>query len=210
MVLVLGDAHASDPDNRAALLAAYDAADEPVALQVGDLEHYDLPVPTWFVAGNNEDFDVVEALRRGNDAGTRNAHLLASTTADVAGLTVGGLSGNFAPTQFEKSRSELAGQRRRHFVRADVASAEELGEVDVFLAHAAPHGLGVPGGMGREHVDAVLEAVEPALCLVGHYHRHAESEFGGTRVVSLAPAWEAYYTLDPESLSLRRHPAPGP
>jgi hypothetical protein len=62
-MLVLGDAHASEPEKRADLLAAYDAADEELALQVGDLEWYDLPVETWFVAGNNEDFDVLDALR---------------------------------------------------------------------------------------------------------------------------------------------------
>ena len=43
-MLVLGDAHAADPSNREALLAAYDAVDVDVALQAGDLLHYDLPV----------------------------------------------------------------------------------------------------------------------------------------------------------------------
>ena len=211
-MLVLGDAHATTPDRRRALFAAYRASDADTALQAGDLMYYDLPVPTYFVAGNNEDFDVVESLRHGRlrSSGVSNAHLLHSTTADVGGLRVGGLSGNFAPTQFEKRRSDLHEDRRRHFVREDVERAKQLGHVDVFLAHEAPHGVPVTEqyDVGNAHVDDILRALEPDLCLVGHHHEHAESEFGPTRVVSLAPTWESYYTLDPDSLSLTRHDTP--
>lgn len=209
-MLVLGDAHADDPGNRRALSAAYGAADADVALQVGDLCHYDLPVPTWFVAGNDEDLDVVEALRAGEDPGVSNATLLASTAVDLCGLRVGGLSGNYAPTQYERARSDLEGDRRRHFVREDVERATELTGVDVFLAHEAPHGLLEVDGhdVGCRPVDEVLEAVTPELCLVGHHHRHAESTFGPTTVVALAPARESYYALDPATLALDRHSTP--
>ncbi len=216
-VLVLGDAHAGDPENRRALLAAYEAAGADVALQVGDVEHYDLPVPTWFVAGNNEDFDVIESMREnetlpgGATAGGSgaNAHLLASTAAEVAGLRVAGLSGNFAPTQYEQPRSELSGDRRRHFVREDVEAATDLGDVDVLLTHEAPHGLLDYGyDPGCTYVDDLLDALDPDLCLAGHHHRHAETERGGTRVVSLAPVWESFYLLDPDALELRRRETP--
>lgn len=211
-VLVLGDAHASDPDNEQALLAAYGVTDADVALQVGDLERYDLPVPTWFVAGNNEYHDVIDAMRANETLGggtASNAHLLASTAAEVAGLRVGGLSGTFAPTQFENARSELSGDRRRHFVREDVESAKNLGEVDVLLAHEAPHGLLSYGyDPGCEHVDELLVALDPDLCLVGHHHRHAEIERNGVQVISLAPVWESYYLLDPATLTLARHDTP--
>ncbi len=210
-MLVLGDAHADDPDNRRALERAYAAAAESVALQTGDLLTYELPVETWFIAGNNEDFDVIEALRAGdNPPAVDNAHLLASSTTEVAGLRVAGLSGNFAPTRFEKDRADLQGERRRHFVRDDVEQAAALSDIDVFLTHEAPHGVLVEEDydVGCRHVDRILEAIEPRLCLVGHHHEHAESRFGPTRVVSLAPAWEAYYTLEPETLSLTQHATP--
>ena len=221
-MLVLGDAHADDPEKRAALERAYAAYldgegadnDDKVALQVGDLQAYDPPVETYFVAGNNEDLDVIEALRRGeappDSAAVGDVHLLASEVVEVAGLRVAGLSGNDAPTQFEKDRDELAGDRRRHFVRADVEAATALEDVDVFLAHEAPHGLLEENGydVGCPHVDDILEAVEPRLCLVGHHHRATESRFGSTRVVALAPAWERYYTLDPETLWLTSHETP--
>lgn len=214
-MLVLGDAHADAPDNRRALLSTYDATDADVALQVGDLMYYDLPVETYFVAGNNEDFDVIDALRRGDGAlsgaaydGGRSGrpHLLASTAVEVEGLRVAGLSGNYAPTRYEKARTDLVGDRRRHFTHEDVERALSLTDIDVFLAHEAPHGLIEEAAyeVGNRYVDAILEELSPALCLVGHHHRHAESTFGETRVVSLAPVWQSYYRLDPTSLELDR------
>ena len=206
-MLVLGDAHADDPDNRQALLAAYERTDESAALQTGDLLYYDLPRPTWFVAGNNEAFDVIDALRAGRQPpDVSNANLLASTAAEVDGIRVGGLSGNYAPTQYEKSRDELSGERRRHFVREDVERAKDL-DVDVLVTHEAPHGLLSLGyDPGSEPIDELLAEVDPELCLVGHYHRHTEAEIEGCKVVSLAPAWERSYTLDPETLELASHP----
>jgi Icc-related predicted phosphoesterase len=206
-VLVLGDAHADEPDRREALLAAYSDADVERALQIGDLGYYELPIPTWFVAGNNEDFDVVEALRQDEQPdGVANAHLLASTAVELDGLRVGGLSGNFAPTQYDKPRSELSGDRRRHFTHEDVERAKGLESVDVLLAHEPPKGIISRGyDPGREQVGDLVDTLEPDLCLVGHHHQHAEGAVGGTRVVSLAPAWDSFYLFDPETLALTRH-----
>lgn len=210
-MLVLGDAHASDPEKRDALLATYRALEPSAVLQAGDLQYYDLPAPTWFVAGNNENLDVIDALRAGEvPSEVRNAHLLASTAAEVEGIRVAGLSGNHAPTKYDLSRSELAGDRRRHFTHEDVERAAALSDVDVFITHEAPEGLLSYGyDPGCEHVNALLKALSPELCLVGHHHRHREAEIEGTRVVSLAPAWERVYTLDPDDLSLDARPMPG-
>ncbi|MEF8774927.1 MAG: metallophosphoesterase [Haloarculaceae archaeon] len=215
-MLVLGDAHADDPEKRAALRRAYAASDADVALQVGDLLWYDPPVETSFIAGNNEDFDVVEALRAGEepppDAAVGEIHLLASDVVEIEGLRVAGLSGNFAPTRFDKRRTDLQGDRRRHFVRSDVEAAKDLSDVDVFLTHEAPHGVLVQEDydVGCKHVDDILRALEPVLCLVGHHHEFTEARFGRTRVVSLAPAWERYYHLDPATMALESQETPAP
>ncbi|RKD98223.1 metallophosphoesterase family protein [Halopiger aswanensis] len=206
-MLVLGDAHAADPARRETLLALYRTIDPDRVLQVGDLEYYDLPAPTWFIAGNNEDFDVIESMRANERPfGEPDVHLLASTVATVDGLRVAGLSGNYAPTKYDQPRSALTGDRRRHFTHEDVAQARELEDIDVFLTHEAPTGLLSYGyDPGCERVDELLEAIDPELCLVGHHHEHHEAEIAGTRVVSLAPAWERYYTLDSETLALEAH-----
>ncbi|USZ69037.1 metallophosphoesterase [Halorussus salilacus] len=211
-MLVLGDAHADDPDNRRALFAAYRDADADVALQLGDLIYYDLPIPTYFIAGNNEDFDTIEALRNGRveSSGVTNAFLLAGTAVELDGLRIAGLSGNYAPTQYDRPRPNLQGDRRRHFVRDDIAQIKRLEGVDVLLVHEAPHGLPVAEDyeVGCDHIDGIVDALDPDLCLVGHHHQHAETTVGDTRVVGLAPVWERYYTLDPDTLELTGHDTP--
>ncbi|WP_135851698.1 metallophosphoesterase family protein [Halorussus salinus] len=211
-MLVLGDAHADDPDNRRALLAAYDESDAAVALQTGDLLYYDLPVPTYFIAGNNEEFDVIDALRRGETVAgptVRNATLLASSVAEVEGLRVAGLSGNYAPTKYDEPRADLSGERRRHFVREEVERLKRVEDVDVLVTHEAPRGLIYYGyDAGCERIDELLDALDPDLCLVGHHERHAEATYDETRVVSLAPAWKRYYYLNPETLELSDRATP--
>ncbi|WP_435179742.1 metallophosphoesterase family protein [Halorussus sp. AFM4] len=211
-MLVLGDAHADDPANRRALFAAYRDADAEVALQLGDLLYYDLPIPTYFIAGNNEDFDVIDALRHGrlDSSEVTNAILINEEAVEVEGLRVAGLSGNYAPTQFERPRPNLQGERRRHFVRGDVERLKEVEDVDVLLTHEAPHGLPVAESyeVGCDHIDELLDALDPDLCLVGHHHEHAETTRGETRVVSLAAVGERYYELDPATLELTWHPTP--
>jgi len=213
-MLVLGDAHAADEQRREALFAAYEASGASHALQAGDLEHYRLPVPTYFVAGNNEDQDVIEALRNGRfeEVDTENAHLLDSRAVTVEGVRVAGLSGNYAPSRFDRGRRELRDERRRHFTYQDVAAAKSIeGRVDVFLAHQAPHGLPVEEEyeVGCRYVDDIIAALEPDLFLVGHHHEHVETTVGDTRVVALEPAWESRYELDPGTLELTRFDAPG-
>ena len=211
-MLVLGDAHADDPDNRRALFAAYRDAEADAALQLGDLIHYDLPIPTYFIAGNNEDFDTIDALRHGRveSSAVTNAFLLAGEAVEVEGLRIAGLSGNYAPTQFERPRPNLHGERRRHFVREDVEAAKRLEDIDVLLTHEAPHGLPVSESyeVGCEQIDELIEAVQPRLCLVGHHHEHAETTYGDTRVVGIAPVWKRYYHLNPETLELSSYPTP--
>ena len=210
-MLVLGDAHANEPDRRRALLAAYDASSSSTAIQLGDLMYYDLPKPTWFIAGNNEDLDVIEALRDGETPPeVRNANLLHSTTVDLQGVRVAGLSGNYAPTQYQKDRQHLQGDRRRHFVRNDVRRAKRLTDVDVLLTHEAPNGLlqYEHYDPGCDQVDELLDALDPDLCLVGHHHEHLEMTYGSTRVVGLDAAWRSYYEFDTTDLTLERHETP--
>jgi Icc-related predicted phosphoesterase len=211
-MLVFGDAHANTPERRQVLERVYEAADPNVALQLGDLFYYELPVETYFIAGNNEDFDVIDALRHGRvrSSNVKNARLLDSRAVEVQGLTVGGLSGNFAPTQYDKPRSALRGDRRRHFVRNDIQRLKQVGDLDVLLTHQAPHGTAVREdySVGCGPVDELLAVLEPDLCLVGHHHQHTDTRVAGTRIITTAPAWESYYELDPETLAVERFETP--
>ena len=159
----------------------------------------------------DEDLDVIEALRAGEDPPeARNANLLHSTTVDLQGVRFAGLSGNYAPTQYQKDRQHLHDDRRRHFVRNDVRRAKCLSDVDVLLTHEAPNGLlqYEHYDPGCDQVDDLLDALDPDLCLVGHHHEHLEMTYGSTRVVGLDAAWRSYYELDTTDLTLERHETP--
>lgn len=208
-MLVLGDAHASNRENQEFLARAYSDTNEEYALQVGDLLCYTLPQPTWFIAGNNEDFDRLEPARTATeprDVG-ENSFLLNGNIANITGLTITGLSGNYAPTQFERQRTALVGERRRHFTHEDIERLLDLKgtAIDILLTHEAPHNLITSKNynVGCPHIDTLIEELRPNLCLVGHHHEHAEHRISETKVISLAPVWEGFYILSEESLSLR-------
>lgn len=211
-MLVLGNAHASDLETKRVLAATCRAADADVALQAGSLGHYDLPVPTYFAAGGTEDLDVVDALRLGRvqSPTVSNVHLLASDAVELDGLRVGGLSGTYSESHYRRPRARLHREGRRHFTREDVERAREL-DVDVFLTHEPPAGVFDPDltdAEGCRKVNEVLGATRPSICLVGGIGHHARESVGDTTLVSLAPVWQQYYTLDPGKLTLTRHEPP--
>lgn len=213
-MLVLGNAHAPDLDVGRVLAATCRAADADVALQTGGLGYYDLPVPTYFAAGEAEDPDVVSALRLGRvqSPSVSNVHLLASRAVELDGLRVGGLSGTYSEAHYQRPRARLHREHRRHFTRDEVERAKDL-DVDVFLTHEPPAGVFDSDPPGRaiegcRKVNEILAATRPSVCLVGGIGRHAEEQVGDTTLVSLAPVWQHYYTLDAEKLTVARHEPP--
>lgn len=213
-MLVLGSAHVQSGDVSSRLDATCRAADASVALQTGDLDHYDLPIPTYFVAGLQEELDVIDALRLGRvqSPSVANVHLLASTAVEVEGLRIGGLSGTYSDAHFSRPRSRLHRDHRRHFTRREVERASKL-DVDVFLLYEPPPTLidSDPDAAlhsGCRSIEKLLATIRPSLCLVGGLGHHAETHLGDTKIVSLAPIDEQFYTLDPETLSLTRHEPP--
>lgn len=211
-MLVLGDAHADDENNQVLLKQAYSSTTDDHAIQVGDLLYYTLPKPTWFIAGNNEDHDRTEPAKHTQtptDIGT-NAYLLNGTTVEIEERTVTGLSGNYAPTQFDKSRADLPENRRRHFTHEDIDRLLQLksSDIDILLTHEAPFNLITSKNytVGCSHINTLITELQPKLCLVGHHHEHAETHINQTKAISLAPIWDGYYTLAPDTLTIEFEP----
>jgi hypothetical protein len=177
--------------------------DVPFWLCVGDLASragaYPEPlVPLYWIKGNNENFDAIEAFVSGVRH-VPNLHYIPNGTAvDVDGLKVAGLGGTFAPTQYNTPTAELShgtptrtrssgeivvrDDKRRHFVREEVEALERLQDVDVLLTHegAFPlrlvpeHGSSArPVSVGKKPISEVIAALRPRLHLCGHHHRFA-------------------------------------
>lgn len=207
--MVLGDVHGENPINRDALLDLLSNVEYDFALQVGDLGWYaDLPRPLYFIPGNNEDFDLLPEVARGK---YRNLHLIESGEAiEKSGLRIAGLRGNYAPTQYEKPRGDLRGDRRRHFTREDVEATLRLDSVDVLLSHEAPHGLVFRGyDAGNKYVDLLVRGLSPRYHFAGHHHEYRHQRLDGTRAYVLAPANQEYLVLEPEEGRVERHTTHG-
>jgi hypothetical protein len=195
----------------------------PFWLCVGDVAdaggHYEpLPSPLFWIKGNNENFDVVEA---GSGALPDNLHHipngrlveLAPSAGSGHPLKVAGLGGTLAPTMYEVAAKDLPhprkstakateqADRRRHFVREEVERCKAMTNVDVFLSHEAPMPFRVgPVQAGKRPINDVLVSMKPRLHLFGHHHRFAESAVEGVRSVCLDLVCDSYLLIDWKTL----------
>ena len=197
--------------------------DVPFWLCVGDLadaegRYQGLPVPLYWIKGNNEQFDAIEA---GTLPG--NLHYLPNgRSIDLDGLRVAGLGGTFAPSWYDTPAAALPHPRkgsakateladkRRHFVREEVEACKALTGVDVLLTHEAPRPYFAGSGArrndaGKTAINEVLAAMRPRLHLFGHYHRFTEQSRDGVTSVGLELVGDSYLLIDRRSLEYERH-----
>jgi Icc-related predicted phosphoesterase len=184
-----------------------------VADSAGNYEPFDAPL--YWIKGNNENFDTIAAGRF-----PRGLHYIANgTDVNIAGVSVAGLGGTFAPTMYELPAANLphpkkgtlkateTADRRRHFVREEVDACKRLQGIDVLLTHEAPRPFrvgGAPGARGNDAgktpINEVLAAMRPRLHLFGHHHRFAEADVQGVRSVCLDLVSRSYLLVDGATL----------
>ena len=208
----LGDIHGDFASVRR-ILAQH--GEIPFWLCVGDVagaggEYEAVDAPLYFVKGNNENFDEIEA--GGLPAGLH--YIPNGSVLSLGGLRIAGLGGTFAPTLYEKRASELPhpkkgtakatelADRRRHFVREEVESCKRLRDVDILLTHEAPRPFRVGKGIdaGKTPINEVLAAMQPRLHLFGHHHRFTEIVAEGVRSVCLDLVPKSYLLIEADTL----------
>ena len=100
-------------------------------------------------------------------------------------------------------------ESQAYFLRSDVEKCLTLRDVDVFLVHGCPAGL----GYGREPdysvpaIRQILDAVQPRIMLCGHAHFFKEAQTARSTVYALNQLKEEYYILDTKSGTLERFPS---
>ena len=187
-----------------------------VADEAGRYEPFDAPVH--FIKGNNEGFDALES-----GALPPNLHYLENGRVHVIdGLRVAGLGGTFAPTWYEiaaaalphpakrTARATEQADKRRHFVREEVAACASLEDVDVLMTHEAPRPYMVsvsrasrPNDAGKTPINDLLAATKPRLHLFGHHHRFTEQERHGVPSVGLDLVSRSYLLVERSAFSYR-------
>jgi Icc-related predicted phosphoesterase len=180
-----------------------------VADDHGRYEPFDAPVIA--IKGNNESFDAIAD-------GTLPATLQFIPNGrfqQVGPFRVAALGGTLAPTWYETASADLPHPRkgtarateladkRRHFVREEVAACQAMRDVDILLTHEAPRPYFVTAGpagargtdAGKTPINEVLATLQPSLHLFGHHHRFTEHVRQGVRSVGLDLVSRSYLLI---------------
>ena len=198
----------------------------PFWLCVGDVAslsgRYPTPsAPLYWIKGNNEAFDRIEAFRTGSES-IPNMHYLANGVLERVGtLRVAGVGGTFAPTWYDTPARELPRKgkddKRRHFVREEVDACKALATLDVLLTHEAPKPfwIDLPSStaptrrwrrdVGKAVIAELADAVQPRLHLFGHHHVHASFERAGIASICVDRVNRGYLLVDQETFAWEAH-----
>jgi Icc-related predicted phosphoesterase len=220
---VVGDVHGNFTA-LARILARH--AEVPFWLCVGDLASangsYPTPsAPLYWIKGNNEAFDRVDAFRSGTDTIANLHYIPNGTRLEVGPISVAGVGGTFAPTWYETPAAELPGKprddKRRHFVRDEVESCKALAPVDVLLTHEAPKPFWVtlPSStaasktwrrdVGKTVIADLADALRPRLHCFGHHHVSAAFERNGIPTVCVDRVNRSYLLVEAGSFAWEAH-----
>jgi Icc-related predicted phosphoesterase len=198
----------------------------PFWLCVGDVASatgaYPTPsAPLYWVKGNNEVFDRIEAFRTGQET-VPNLHYIdngAMIRAD--GVSVAGVGGTFAPTWYETPAMALPRKpkddKRRHFVREEIEKCQRFGRVDVLLTHEAPKPfwIDLPSSstpsrrwrrdVGKAPIAELADALQPRLHCFGHHHVHASFNRNGIPTICVDRVNRGYLLVDVETFAWEAH-----
>ncbi len=205
-------------------------ADVPLWVCVGDIAsndgaYFNPTAPLYFIKGNNEDFDVLADMVAGRSPST-NLHYMPNGAPYLVGpWRIAALGGTFAPTWYNTAASDLPpskgrkpsaaslklgksrDDKRRHFVRDEVAACKAAAKIDVLLTHEAPrpfYPVGKRIDAGKTVLNDVLAAMRPRLHLFGHHHEFSDSIRQGVRSIGLDVVTNSYLLIDAETFKTER------
>jgi uncharacterized protein len=198
----------------------------PFWLCVGDVASnngaYPEPAaPLYWIKGNNESFDRIDAFVAGTDA-VPNLHFIPNGTVTTVGpITVAGIGGTFAPTWYDTPAAALPHKpkddKRRHFVREEIEACKAQGRVDVLLTHEAPKPFWIemPSStapskrwrrdVGKVPIAELADALQPKLHCFGHHHIHATFERNRIPTVCVDRVNRGYLLVNAETFAWDAH-----
>lgn len=139
----------------------------------------DLDQPILFVTGNHDDAEWLNSLHTGTNIVPIDplgifCHVACGAVVEIAGLRFGFLGGIEDP---------------EWGLDIDVASAADLGGIDVLVTHEGPYRLAIWEGrtQGSAKLSCLIDAIQPRLHVHGHYHhRNGPRTYGRTKSYGLA------------------------
>jgi Icc-related predicted phosphoesterase len=181
-------------------------------LQVGDMCHYrSFARPVYWILGNNDWPGVVAQVESGarplENFYPLKTGAVVTLRHGMEQVRIAGLNGAFDDLYYDlEDGPERPLESQAYFLRSDVEKCLSLRQIDIFLAHGCPAGL----GYGREPdysvpaLRQILDTVQPRLMFCGHAHMFREVRTASSTVYSLNQLKDEYYILDTTSGRLER------
>lgn len=224
-IAVFGDVHGQWIAFRDAILALHAEASLDLVLQVGDaqpirdekdlaylpvperyraLGDYGLldgpwPIPTLFIGGNHEPFNVMEALPEGGFLQPNLEYMGRAGYRTFGDLRIAGLGGVLSPRAIERPRLPWPfppqhAREASYYRKADLAKVAASGKVDILLLHEWPTQMEKARSsnwprhwekVGSEPLGALVDELSPTFVFCGHMHHAARVQAGQTTIVAL-------------------------
>ena len=171
--------------------------------EVGDFPYYfskgSVPYPTFFIAGNHEQWNLLARHPHGGEL-LPNLHYLGRVgTTTLDGKVVVGLSGIYSPTLFptERPQGNKPGKHHRYYTQQDLTTLTHMTAVDILLLHDWPHihslldssqepqdpslQEALQRDTGQKHLSDLVLALNPSFVFCGHRHRPFTLTFTGSK-----------------------------
>jgi Icc-related predicted phosphoesterase len=184
-------------------------------LHVGDMCHYrSFAQPVYWIYGNNDWPDVVRQVESGerpleNLHHIKNGEVL-TLEKDGEQVRIAGLNGAFDDLYYElEDGPERPLESLPFFLRTDVEKCLPLRDIDIWLAHGCPAGLGY--GREPDHgvpaIREILDTVRPRVMFCGHAHYYQEARTENSTVYALNELKDEYYIFDTATSILEAFPS---
>ncbi|MDH3599688.1 MAG: hypothetical protein OEU26_08650, partial [Candidatus Tectomicrobia bacterium] len=173
-------------------------------VQVGDMCHYrSFAQPVYWILGNNDWADVVRQVESGERPLENLHHIktgeVITLEKDGEQVRIAGLNGAYDSLYYElEDGPDRPLESLAFFLRSDVDKSLTLRDIDIWLAHGCPAGL----GYGREPdysvsaIRKILDTVQPRFMFCGHAHYYKEAHTDTSTVYALNQLKDEYYILD--------------
>ena len=163
-----------------------------------------VPVKTYFVNGNNEDFNFLNSVKlSGNFEVLKNlfyipngtvAEIEAETSTGKERLIVAGIGGKYDPEHFGHNESD------RYYTKpeidnllryADENKGKEGKSIDIFISHDSPEGVLIEDNDNNRYypkavgLREVILKIKPKMVFFGHHHGICKSDIEGIPVYGL-------------------------
>ena len=210
-VLVFGDIHGlvgrADRPTVEIVAEIVRRTEADLVLQVGDMGGYQsFSRPVHWIFGNNDSISKMKAFMEAKPPVDNLIHIptgeVLSFCQGEERITVSGLNGAYDPLYYDFKRSDL--DDFGYFTKAEAEKCLALRDVDIFLAHGCPSGLGFgrEPDYGNPAIRKILDEVKPRYMFCGHGHFYREVEHCGSRIYSLNEAKRVHYMLDTKTGNL--------